>query len=86
MWVDVGIDEVKLVRCLLDDGVGEGLLGGLGGLKFVFEGVAESHEFVDFGDDAVLFGEGGDRDGYEVQFCLIDFWHSYTGVGFYGLL
>ena len=56
MWVDVGIDEAKLVRCLLDDAVGEGLLGGLGGLEFGFEGVAEGHEFVDFGDDAVLLG------------------------------
>ena len=38
------------------DGVGEGELGALGGFKFGFEGVAEGHEFIDFGDDAVLFG------------------------------
>lgn len=58
------IDYVKLVCGLLDDGVGEGLLGGLGGLEFGFEGVADGHEFVDFGDDAVLFGYGGNGENH----------------------
>lgn len=40
---------------LLDDGVGEVELGGLGIGEARLEGVAQSHEFVDFGDDAVLF-------------------------------
>ncbi len=43
---------------LFDDGVGEVGLGGLGVFDPRLEGVAQGHEFIDFGDDAVLFGEG----------------------------
>ena len=32
---------------------------GLGGGELGFQVVAESHQFFDFGDDAVLFGESG---------------------------
>ena len=42
---------------LLDEGVGEVALGGLGGAEAGLELVAEGHQLVDFGDDAVLFGE-----------------------------
>jgi hypothetical protein len=41
----------------LNDGIGEVNLGGLGFGEAGFEGVAQGHEFVDFGDDAVLLGE-----------------------------
>ena len=34
-------------------------LGGLGALETGFEAVAQGHQFIDFGDDAVLLGEGG---------------------------
>jgi len=39
--------------------------GGLAGFQFV----AEGQEFLDFGDDAALFGEGRDRD--EQPICLV---------------
>jgi hypothetical protein len=55
------ISSPRTAHGLLDDGVGEVELVGLGGGKAGFEGVAEGHEFVDFGYDAVLFGEWGDR-------------------------
>ena len=44
-----------------DKGGGEAFLlrAGLG--EAGLEAVAERHQFVDFGDDAVLFGEGGKR-------------------------
>ena len=35
---------------------------GLGGGKLGFELVAQGHQFVYPGDDAVLFGEGRERD------------------------
>ena len=37
-----------------------------------FQAVAQGHQFVDLGDDAVLFGEGG--DGYRKRFkpCRLD--------------
>jgi hypothetical protein len=43
---------------LLDDGVGEVDLRGSGGLYARLEGIAQGHEFVDLGDDAVLFNCG----------------------------
>ena len=47
---------------LLDDGVGEVELGGLGVAEAGLELVAERHQFVDLGDDAVLFSEWWKRD------------------------
>ena len=44
---------LPLCHGLLDDGFGEVNLGGLDGGEACFEGVAEGHEFVDFGDYAV---------------------------------
>jgi hypothetical protein len=41
----------------IDDGVGEINLDGLGGLEPGLEGVAQGHQFVDFGDNAVLLLE-----------------------------
>lgn len=40
---------------LLDKGIGEVELGGLGVAEAGFELVAQGHQFIDFGDDAVLF-------------------------------
>ena len=48
---------------LFDDGVGELGLDGLGVLEAGHEGVAEGHEFTDFCDDAVLFGERWNWNG-----------------------
>ena len=36
---------------------------GLGGGELGFQAVAEGHQLIHFGDDAVLLGEGGQRDG-----------------------
>ena len=47
---------------LFDEGVGEVKLGGLDVAEAGLKLVAQSHQFVDFGDDAVLFGEW--RHGY----------------------
>ncbi len=41
----------------LDDAVGEVELGSLGVIDARLEGGAQGHEFVDFGDNAVLFGK-----------------------------
>lgn len=40
---------------LLDEGVGQVELGGLSVAETGFELVAQGHQLVDFGDDAVLF-------------------------------
>ncbi len=40
---------------------------GLGGGELSFELVAEGHEFVHFGDDALLFGEGWERMGFVIE-------------------
>ena len=50
------------------DGVGQTALGGLGVGEAGLEGVAEGHELVDFGDDAVLFGQ---RRDWNIQFFHI---------------
>ena len=42
---------------------GVGLLG--------FQAVAQGHQFIDFGDDAVLFGEWGHRDYQLLHFSLV---------------
>ena len=46
---------------LLDEAVGEVELGGLGGGEARFELVAQHHQLIDLGDDAVLFGKGWKR-------------------------
>lgn len=48
---------------LVKDGFEEAAALGLGGGELRFQAVAEGHQLVDFGDDAVLFGEGGRRIG-----------------------
>ena len=45
----------------MEKGVEEAASFGLGGSELGFQLVAEGHEFFDFGDDAVLFGEGRQR-------------------------
>ena len=54
--------KVVLSDCLFDEAVGEVELGGLGGGEARFELVAQRHQLIDFGDGAVLFGEGWERD------------------------
>ena len=44
-------------KCGFDEGSGEAGLPGAGLGEVGFEAVAEGHQFIDFGDDAVLFGE-----------------------------
>ena len=46
----------------VEEGVEEVARGGLGGGELGFEAVAEGHKLFDFGDDAVLFGEGWNWD------------------------
>ncbi len=47
---------------LVQDGFEEAAAFGLGGGELRFQPVAEGHQFIDFGDDAVLFGEGWERN------------------------
>ena len=56
------LPEVLLRHGLLDNGVGEMDLDGLGVCESCLKGIAQGHEFVDFGDDAVLFVFGCNRD------------------------
>ena len=45
---------------LVQQRVEQAAAGGFAGGKAGFQPVAQRHQFVDFGDDAVLFGEGRD--------------------------
>ena len=56
------VNRQLLPQRLRDDGVGQMDLGALGGVEAFFQAIAEGHEFIDFGDDTVLFGEGRKRD------------------------
>ena len=49
------IHSGELAHCLFDHRIGEVGLGGLGLVEAGLEGVTEGHQFIDFGDDAVLF-------------------------------
>ena len=51
---------------------------GLGGGELGFQAVAEGHQFIDFGDDAVLFGEWWDRNGHLSKRLPINVWLSGT--------
>ena len=42
-----------------DQGFGDLAGGEFGVAELGFEGVAQGHELIDFGDDALLFGEWG---------------------------
>jgi len=58
-----GLLRISFFPCLLGQGFGEEgveeIVGfGLGGGELGFQLVAEGHEFFDFGNDAVWFGEG----------------------------
>ena len=41
----------------MEDSFEEAAAFGLGGGELRFQPVAEGHQFIDFGDDAVLFGK-----------------------------
>ena len=47
---------------LFDEGVGEVELGGLGGAEAGLELVAQGHQLVYFGDDAMLLLQGRQRE------------------------
>ena len=47
---------------VLDGGGREGNVGGSRGGEPLFESVEQAHQLLDAGDDAMLFGEGWDRD------------------------
>ena len=70
----------------VDEAVGEMELGGLGALQARFEAVAQGHQFIDFGDDAALFGGWRERDCDCVQLALVDLGHSNTSVVLHRLL
>src|SRR5690554_7845757 len=67
IWVRMGIPALLLVwglglgHGLLDQGIGQLLVHLAGLVQAGFELVAERHQLIDFGDDAVLFGEWRDR-------------------------
>jgi hypothetical protein len=51
----------------MEDGFEEVAGFGLGGGELGFYLVAEGHEFIHFGDDAVLFGEGWEGKRYPAK-------------------
>ena len=51
----------------MEDGFEEAAGFGLGGGELGFEAVAEGHQLVDLGDDAVLLGEGWEGDAASSQ-------------------
>ena len=48
--------HVIAVQGLVEDGFQQAAAFGLGGRELLFQPVAEGHQFVHLGDDAVLFG------------------------------
>ena len=46
----------------MKDGFEEAAAFGLGGGELRFQPVAQGHQLVRFGDDALLFGEGWERE------------------------
>ena len=58
------------MSCGLGKSVGEVELGGLGALQARFEATAKGHQLIDFGDDAVLFGEWWENERKRLNlFC-----------------
>ncbi len=47
------------------------------GVELLLQLIAEDQQFVDLGDDAVLFGEGWEGDGRITKNHLIDFGHGF---------
>ena len=45
-----------------EEGFHQGLVGLVAVGLLLLQPVAEGHQFIDFGDDAVLFSEGGERN------------------------
>jgi hypothetical protein len=62
-----GMDAVSesSVEGLVEGGFEEAAGLGLDGGELGFEAVAEGHQFVHFGDDAVLFAQRRNRNGEE---------------------
>ena len=60
----------------MEDGFEEAAALGLGGGELRFQAVAEGHQLVDFGDDAVLFGQR--RKGDKNLSCFLN---TKYGVG-----
>src|SRR5690606_15487521 len=54
------------------EGVEQAAAGGGGGGEACLQPVAERHQRIDLGDDAVLFGEGWKGDGYRAELSLRD--------------
>ena len=51
----------------MEDGFEEAAAFGLGGGELRFQPVAQGHQFIHLGDDAVLFGEGWKWNGERVN-------------------
>ena len=49
---------------------------GLGGCELRFQSVAQGHQFINFGDNAVLFGKGRETDDQVEQNRLIEVLHG----------
>ena len=49
----------------------------LGLAELLLQLIAEGHQCVDLGDDAVLFGEGREGNRRIAKNPLIDFWHGF---------
>ena len=60
----------------MKDGFEESAAFGLGGGELRFKPVAQGHEFIDFGDDAILFGERWDRNRELPSISETDVWLS----------
>ena len=55
----------------MEDGFEETAAFGLGGGELCFQLVAQHHQLIDFGDDALLFSEGWEGDSQETNVVVI---------------
>ena len=55
----------------MEDGFEEVTAFGVGGGELRFQPVAQGHQFIDFGDDALLFREGWEGDSQETNVVVI---------------
>jgi len=59
---------------MIDYGISQLDLSGLGIIKPRLEGVAEGHQFIDFGNDAVLFGYRGESQNMSTKLSYRNEW------------
>lgn len=56
----------------MEDRIEQAAAGGGGGIETRLQPVAQGHQFIDFGDDAVLFSEGWEGHKHAAKRLTID--------------